>query len=64
MKLNCENCIKSDVCEKKKRVKDAIEALSLNKNYQELEKQDIKIEISCKHFLHFDEILGRNKEAK
>lgn len=50
MKLPCENCIKADVCKVREEGHNWIKSLALSKNYQELEKNNIKVWVACKSF--------------
>ena len=57
MELNCENCIKKDVCGIKNEAKEALEALTLDKIYQDLVKHNIKLNAKCPHFVQEQKIL-------
>lgn len=59
MELNCNSCVKKDVCGIKDRAKEALEALTLDKIYQDLVKHSIKLDAQCPHFLKEEKILNK-----
>ena len=61
MELNCENCVKKDVCGIKDRAKEALEALTLDKIYQDLVKHNIELNARCPHFVQEQKILRGEK---
>ena len=61
MELNCNSCIKKDVCGIKDRAKEALEALTLDKIYQDLVKYNIELNARCPHFVQEQKILRGEK---
>ena len=61
MELNCNSCIKKDVCGIKDRAKEALEALTLDKIYQDLVKHNIELNAKCPHFVQEQKILRGEK---
>lgn len=51
MKLNCENCVKRDVCSVKKHAENAIQSFEKNLSTQFARNSGIEFSISCTHFL-------------
>lgn len=49
--LNCNECIKRDVCGKYVEVNTRIDKLELNYDFQELQNNRIQIEMNCENFL-------------
>lgn len=47
--LNCENCLKNDVCGKKEEINELIKKLRLNGIYQTLATKNLLINIECKN---------------
>lgn len=59
MDLGCEKCTHREVCGIKDRAKEALEALTLDKIYQDLVKHSITLDAQCPHFLKEEKILNR-----
>ena len=57
MKLNCENCVKRDVCGHTITSQELCKRLSLNKEFQDLQRRNISISISCNSYLADNKIL-------
>ena len=51
MKLNCENCLKQDVCSVKKHAENAIQSFEKNLSTQFARNSGIEFSISCTHFV-------------
>lgn len=49
--LNCNECLKRDVCGKLLEVSRRIENLEVNYDFQELKNLRIKVEMTCENFL-------------
>ena len=51
MELNCEKCIKQDVCAIKRHAESAIETFEKNFSTQFARNHGIEFSISCTHFV-------------
>lgn len=49
--LNCEKCVKNDVCGKKDEVCELLKKMSLSGIYQSLTVKNIKVDIKCDNYL-------------
>ena len=54
--LNCDECVKKDVCGKINNVNNRIDNLKVNYDIQELINSGIEINMRCKNFLNSNEI--------
>lgn len=57
--LNCDNCVKKDVCGKIHNVSNRIDNLKVNCDFQELINSGIEISMICKNFLESGEVYTR-----
>lgn len=48
--LKCENCLKGDVCGKRKEVNNLMEKLTLNAELQNLINNNIDFNLKCKNY--------------
>ncbi len=62
--INCENCIKNDVCGKKETSNTMLKDLELNKLVQALKGSGFKFDLECVNYAHGQttKILGGNYE--
>lgn len=51
MKLNCETCLKQDVCSIKRHAENAIQNFEKNLSTQLARNNGIEFSISCTHFV-------------
>lgn len=57
MKLNCESCVKKDVCGHTRIARELCEKLSLYREFQDLQKKNINISVSCNSYLADNKII-------
>ena len=51
MKLNCENCVKRDVCAHMLTSQELCKKLSLSREFQDLQRRNINLNITCNSYL-------------
>ena len=51
MKLNCEKCLKNDVCALRKHANNAIESFEKNLSTQFAKNNGLEFSITCTHFV-------------
>lgn len=50
--LNCNECLKKDVCGKLLEISRIVENLKVNHDFQELKNNKIKVEMTCENFMN------------